>query len=88
MTPTRLLMKRGQKKIPFTWNPRHVKVEIIPSGKKTRAQTDELFDNFAKKMMKFPKSTGFALPKQYKYACGMGGSKCVKLSKSNIRNNC
>ena len=66
--------------------PRHVKVERIPSGnKKTRAQTEELFDNFAKKMMKFPKSTDFALQKQYKYVCGMVASKRVKLPKSNTR---
>ena len=66
--------------------PRHLKVERIPSGnKKTRAQTEELFDNFAKKMMKFPKSTDFALEKQFKHACGVVASKRVKLSKSNIR---
>ena len=68
--------------------PRHLKVERIPSGnKKTRAQTEELFDNFAKKMMKFTKNTDFALQKQYKHACGMVASKRVKLSKSNIRDN-
>ena len=66
--------------------PRHLKVERIPSGnKKTRAQTEELFDNFAKKMMKFTKNTDFALQEQYKHACGMVASKRVKLSKSNIR---
>ena len=66
--------------------PRHLKVERIPSGnKKTRAQTEELFDNFAKKVMKFTKNTHFALQKQYKHACGMVASKRVKFSKSNIR---
>ena len=66
--------------------PRQLKVERIPSGnKKTRAQTEELFDSFAKKMMKFTKNTDFALQKQYKHACGIVASKRVKLSESNIR---
>lgn len=66
--------------------PRSVKINRIPeSNKKTRAKTEQMFDDFAKKMIKFTKKAEPHIEKPYRQACAIVASKRVKLSKANVR---
>ena len=48
-------------------------------------KNEELYDEIAKKLLKFSNRKSFPLESQYKRACRMVASKRAKLSKGNVK---
>ena len=66
--------------------PRNAKVvKIEDTNIKTRLKNEELYDEIAKRLLKFSNRKSFPLESQYKRACRMVASKRAKLSKGNVK---
>ena len=66
--------------------PRNAKVvKIEDTNIKTRMKNEELYDEIARKLLKFSNRKSFPLEKEYKRACRMVASKRAKLSKGNVK---